>query len=290
MLLPVFCFGWGDSLTTKQKKTIVYGSGAAVYTASLVGLSAAWYSDYDQSPFHWFNDNSGWLQLDKYAHAFNSYGMGIGGIEIMKWTGMPRKKAIILGGLAGTFFLTPVEILDGFSAGWGASPGDLLANSIGSALAIGQELAWDEQRIQGKISYHQSKYIPFRPNVLGDNLPANILKDYNGHTFWLSGSPGAFFKDSFWPNWLQLSVGYGVDGLLGAESNVWEDAQGNVNDFSHFRRSKEYYLSLDIDLTRIKVKNSFLRKLMRGFNLIKIPAPTVRWSNGSAPKFYPLYF
>ncbi|TNE79898.1 MAG: DUF2279 domain-containing protein [Bacteroidetes bacterium] len=290
MLIPAFSFGWGDSLTTKQRKTIVYGTSAVTYTAIMTSLSIAWYSDFEKSPFHWFNDNSGWLQIDKFGHAFTSYGYGLGGIEMMKWTGIPKKKAIIIGGLAGTFFQSPIEILDGFSVGWGASPGDLLANFAGSAFLIGQELLWDEQRIQMKLSYFPSKYRELRPNVLGNNLPTSILKDYNAQTYWFSVSPGAFSKNSFWPNWLQLSFGYGIDGVLGAESNLWEDDMGNKYDYSHFRRNREYYLSLDIDLTRIKVKNSFLRKWMRAFNIIKIPAPAIRWSPGSAPRYYPLFY
>ncbi len=290
LLLPLYTFGWGDSLTVKQKKRIVYGSSAIAYTGIMTGLSIAWYSDYDQTSFHWFNDNKGWLQADKLGHVFTSYAYGIGGIELMKWTGMPKKKAIIIGGLAGSLFQTPIEILDGFSAAWGASPGDLIANSAGTALLIGQELLWDEQRFQLKLSYSPSPYREIRPNVLGNSLPTAILKDYNAQTYWLSSSPGAFFRNSFWPNWLQLSFGYGIDGVLGAESNTWTDAQGNHYDYSHIRRSREYYFSLDIDLTRIKVKSSFLQKWMRAFNVIKIPAPAIRWSPGRAPRYYPLYF
>ena len=55
-------------------------------------------------------------------------------------------------------FLTIIEILDGQSAEWGASSGDLIANSLGSFLAIGQELKWNEQRIQLKYSYIPSQW------------------------------------------------------------------------------------------------------------------------------------
>lgn len=279
-----------DSLNYKQRKTVVYAGSGIVYTGIMVGLSVAWYSDYAQSKFHFFNDNSGWLQIDKFGHSFTSYGYGLGGIEMMKWTGMEKKKAIIIGGLAGTIFQTPIEVLDGFSVGWGASPGDLIANVAGSAFAIGQELLWDEQRIQYKFSYSPSGYHQYRPNVLGENPIFAGLKDYNGQTYWLSSSPGAFFKDSFWPKWLQLSAGYGVGGLLGAESNIWTDQNGVVQDYSYIARRREYYLTLDIDLTQIKVRNSFLKKFMRAVNLIKIPAPAIRWSPGKKPVYYGLYF
>ena len=58
--------------------------------------------------------------------------------------------------MSGSIFLTIVEILDGTSKKWGASPGDLIANTAGSMLAILQELKTDEQSIQFKF-----KLLPF---------------------------------------------------------------------------------------------------------------------------------
>ena len=34
---------------------------------------------------------------------------------------------------------------------WGASSGDLIANTFGSLLVIGQEVAWNDQKIQLNI-------------------------------------------------------------------------------------------------------------------------------------------
>ncbi len=124
--------------------------------------------------------------MDKCGHAFTSYYEGVIGIEMMKWAGLPRKKAIWIGGLMGTFLQTPIEILDGFSAEWGASPGDLIANTTGSALCISQALLWDEQRIWMKFSYAPSDYAQYRPNALGSTFPEKLIKDYNAQTYWLS--------------------------------------------------------------------------------------------------------
>ena len=51
-----------------------------------------------------------------------------------------------------------IEILDGFSSQYGFSPGDFTANILGSGLFIGQEFAWDDQRIKLKFSFHKKNY------------------------------------------------------------------------------------------------------------------------------------
>jgi hypothetical protein len=44
--------------------------------------------------------------------------------------------------------------MDGHSAKWGFSKGDMLANIAGCVLFEGQQLLWHEQRISLKYSYH----------------------------------------------------------------------------------------------------------------------------------------
>ena len=140
----------------KQRKNILLISKGAAYTATLIGLNSLWYKDYPRSNFHFINDNREWLQMDKVGHMTSSYYMGVAGIEAYRWAGMNEEQAIWYGGLSGSFFLTAVEILDGFSAEWGASSGDLLANTLGSVLCISQEIYWNEQKIQLKYSYAKS--------------------------------------------------------------------------------------------------------------------------------------
>ena len=177
-----------DSAPTldKKKRNILLISEASIYTISLVGLNQLWYADYPKSNFHFINDNGEWLQMDKLGHLTASYYSGVAGIKAYQWTGMSRKNALWFGGLTGTFFLTIIEVLDGQSAEWGASSGDLIANSLGSFLAIGQELMWNEQRIQLKYSYSPSQWAEENPEQLGDTHLQRALKDYNGQTYWLS--------------------------------------------------------------------------------------------------------
>ena len=281
--------GQPDSLNQKRL-ALVGGVTAVAYTGTMITLNQAWYANYPRSSFHFINDNAEWLQIDKVGHTWTTLGYTIGGIELMRWTGMPRKKAIWIGGISAMFFQTSLEAFDGFSAEWGASAGDLLANTLGAAMVMSQEFAWEEQRIQLKMSFHMTGYAPIRPNLLGSSFPSRMLKDYNGQTYWLSVNPWSFAKQSSWPKWLNVSLGYGGDGLLGGHSNVWTDKSGRLMDYSDVPRQRQYYLSLDIDLQQLPIKNAFLKRLARMANIVKVPAPTLMYQHGGSWKFYPLYF
>lgn len=58
-----------DSLHAVRKKT-VYIAEASAIGAGLIGLNQMWYADYPQSKFHFYNDNSEWMQMDKVGHFY----------------------------------------------------------------------------------------------------------------------------------------------------------------------------------------------------------------------------
>ena len=124
----------------KKRRNILLISEASAYTVALVGLNQLWYADYPKSSFHFINDNEEWLQMDKMGHMSASYYTGVAGIKAYEWAGFSRKNTIWYGGMMGSIFLTVIEVLDGTSEQWGASSGDLIANTTGSLLAIGQAL------------------------------------------------------------------------------------------------------------------------------------------------------
>ncbi|NJM25882.1 MAG: DUF2279 domain-containing protein, partial [Bacteroidia bacterium] len=109
--------------------------------------------------------------------------------------------------------LVPVEIFDGFSDAYGASAGDLIADAAGPLLYLGQKALWQEVRIHPKFSFHQTRYAPMRPDLLGDNLTSEVLKDYNGQTYWLSVDVDKFIQ---FPRWLNIAVGYGAEEMITA--------------------------------------------------------------------------
>jgi hypothetical protein len=276
-----------DSLSVLRARKITLGASSLALTGgSLVYLNQAWYQQYSSSDFHFFNDNDEWFQMDKYGHTLTTYQTGRLMMGAMKWAGCSRKSQLIVGGMSGLAYMTAIEVMDGYSTGWGFSWGDMGANALGSGLAIGQEALWKQQRIQLKFSFYQSPYAQYRPELLGKSLSTQVLKDYNGQTYWLSVNPSSFFKtENRFPKWISIAVGYGADGMLGARYNniVVMDENGNTRSFDRYR---QYYLSLDIDFTRIPVKSKFLKAVFSGLNIIKVPFPNLELSEGKL-KFNP---
>ena len=156
-----------DSSTVDRRKlNFLLIGGSVAYTATMVGLYNMWYKDYATSSFHFQSDNNQWMGLDKLGHSTTAYWLGRIGYHSLKWAGVKEKHSVWYGGSVGLFFLTTVEIFDGFSEGWGASWGDIAANVAGAGLFIGQQLGWKEQRIILKFSYHPTEYAQYRPDVL----------------------------------------------------------------------------------------------------------------------------
>ncbi|HJS01726.1 MAG TPA: DUF2279 domain-containing protein [Flavobacterium sp.] len=268
-----------------KRKNAVFISEAAVSTVALVGLNQLWYADYPRSKFHFINDNKDWLQMDKAGHVYSSYHLGRLSSEMLEWSGLSPKKQLIYGSGFGFAFLTAVEVLDGFSSQWGASTGDVIANATGTALYVSQELIWKEQRITPKFSFHTTRFAKYRPELLGKTFNEQILKDYNGQTYWLSANLKSFFKSSKIPKILNLAIGYGGDGMLGekGENSLEIDAQNRL-------KSRQFYLSLDLDLTKIETKSHFLKTFFSVFSVLKIPAPTLEYSANEGFRTHLLYF
>ena len=273
-----------DSLNLKRQNTVII-SEAVLAAGTLIGLSKAWYADYPKSDFHFINDNSDWLQMDKFGHVFASYHLGRFGAEMLQWSGVNKKKQLLYGAGLGFAFLTAVEVFDGYSSQWGASSGDIIANASGTALYVSQELIWKEQRITPKFSFHTTKYAGYRPEVLGSSYTEQILKDYNGQTYWLSVNLHSFAKGSKIPKWLNVALGYGAEGMItGNKENTTTTYTPNP------QRFRQLYLSLDVDLTKIKTNSYFLKTIFSVFNSLKIPAPTIEFVQFNDIKYHFIYF
>jgi len=254
-----------NKIAQKKKRTwLIAGANVIGYGGTMIGLSSAWYSQYDQTKFHTFNDFPEWNQVDKVGHLFSAYIESRASMELWRWTGMDRKKRIWIGGMSGAAYQTVIEVLDGYSAGWGWSWGDFGANILGSGAMVAQELAWDEQRIKLKFSFHRKKYddphLNLRSNQLfGESTAERLIKDYNGQTYWASMNIKDFFKNSTLPAWLSVAVGYGAEGLFGGTQNIARDDNGNIT-FSRpdIKRYRQWFIAPDIDLTKIKTNKTKL--------------------------------
>lgn len=273
---PKSFFTPSDSLHLARRNAVII-TESVLGSAALIGLNQLWYADYPKSKFHFINDNAEWLQMDKAGHLYSSYHLGRFGAEALQWSGVSKKDQLIYGATLGFVFLSAVEIMDGHSAEWGASSGDIIANALGTGLYVSQELLWNEQRIIPKFSFHTTAFAQQNPNVLGSSFSEQLLKDYNGQTYWLSANLNAFFPNSSFPKWLNIALGYGADGMLSGNSN------GD-------NRERQFYLSFDINFQKIRTNNSVLKTIFSLINTIKVPAPTVSFGSFSGLKGHVFYF
>ena len=286
-------FSQTDSITKLNRKENIVGltlSGG--YLGSMLGLYQLWYTDYPQSKFHFFNDNKEWLHMDKVGHSYSAYTAGKYSIEMLKWAVYTNRQAAIAGPLYGYLYQTTIEVIDGFSSEWGFSGGDMLANTIGTGLVMGQALAWNEQRISIKLSFLPTSFAKVRPEVLGRNLVENLFKDYNGQTYWLCVNPKSFAPKSNWPGWLDISLGYGATGMYGGEDNIWF-SRGDIGqyiDYSSTPRRMKFYLAPNINLEKLKVKKKWLKYSLKILNTLKFPLPALNFTQGVGFKFEPLKF
>ena len=121
-------------------------------------------------------------------------------------------------------------------------------------------------------------------STLGNGFLEEVLKDYNGQTYWLCANVHSFFKNSSIPEWLNIAVGYGAEGMLSGKSE-------SVNNLIISpERKRQYYLSLDVDLTKIKTNSHVLKSVFDVLNVIKVPFPTLELDGKNGLKAHFIYF
>lgn len=263
---------------------LITGAG---YTASQVGLYSLWYRDQQRQSFTFFNDAPQWKQVDKTGHAYSAYHLSHLGSRAFLNAGMPVRKSYWYGALMGKLMLLPVEFFDAYSEAYGFSWADVAANTAGALLLPLQYEIWREVRVHPKFSFQRTSFASLRPNTLGSGLHEEMIKDYNGQTYWLSFDLHRFFPGRSFPKWLNLAVGYGAENMI--------FARDHENQSVGMQPYRQWYLAPDIDLSHYrKEPSSFGNKLFNGIlyvvNLIHLPAPALGYESGRGFRFYPLYF
>lgn len=280
--------GWlaPDSAANKTRTWLVVG-GTTVATAGLYGyLGAVWYSGQTRSRFHWYDDWRYWQQLDKLGHAYGAYQESRAMTRLLLWAGWKRRNAAVWGGVSGFLLQSPIEIFDGFMRDYGASSADLVFNAAGAGLCALNELLWAEQRLQLRFSYFPTDYPKKRPDLLGRSVAQQLLKDYNGQTYWLGVRLSSFLPTgkakTIWPAWLNPAIGYSGGGMLGGYGDLdWPTVRA--------REYRRFFLSLQIDWEQIKTNSAGLKLLFYALNCLHVPAPALEWSSGNF-RAHAMYF
>lgn len=315
---PFFSLQPADTL---HKPRLWAGVGAAttLYGSALVLLHRDWVASGSTSRFHTINDLGDWNQMDKAGHALLAYNESRWLYAGARWAGVRPGAAAWTGFAGGQILMTTLEVFDGYATPGGFSWSDMGFNLFGSGLFLAQQLGWQEQRIALKVSawpktYPSDPIYPVSPagsdgsttlqkrseDLYGTGPVSLFFKNYNANTVWVSLNPRSFFAEraTWLPPWLNVAVGMGADNLFAGQGYEWK---GNINcsgpdcdvyrlDQDAYPRTRQFYLSFDIDLTRLPVRNRFLRLLAGAVNIIKIPAPALEITNRGDVRFHALHF
>ncbi|MBI5914965.1 MAG: DUF2279 domain-containing protein [Bacteroidetes bacterium] len=295
----------------RQRFWATAGTGTAVYGGLSVALWNAWYKDYPLTGFHTFNDWGEWNDMDKAGHLFSAWTGCHYAFRGARWTGMGRRSAMWTAAGVGMGIMATMEVMDGFSEQYGFSWGDIGFNTLGVALFVSQEVLWQEQRIQMKISCVRPGY-PEEPlysvdgsrsttldkraaGLYGTNFFNLLIKDYNAITEWCSVNVHSFLKNresSKFPAWLNVAVGYGAGNIYGGFENKWTAADGTVfePDPDRYPRYRQFYLSPDVDWSKIPTRHKWLKFTLGLFNFLKFPAPAFEMNTLGKAKFHYLHW
>lgn len=254
-----------DSLLVRKGITHAVLSASAV--SSLVGLNQVWYAPYSTSAFHVFNDSKQWMQMDKCGHAFTGYLLTHELNRIHYWAAGKHQPWV--GAVYAMSYLSALELMDGFSSGWGFSGSDMVANGVGVGLAFSQSYFLKRQVLIPKFSFSGTSYAGLRPEILGSTYAEQLLKDYNGQTYWVSVPLASFLNLPKRFKWICISLGYGCDAKLVGSQNTWNG----------FNARRQVYLSLDIDGSSLAPKHPKLKKVLTHLNWIKVPFPSLEFSS-----------
>lgn len=282
-----------DTFNKKRFATVI-GTEAAAYGAVLVGLNYAWYKDYPKSKFHSFDDSKEWQQIDKCGHTYTAYFQSNLARDVLVWSGVPKKKAAIYGGLSAFIAQGTIEVFDGFSSKWGASWSDIGANTLGAALSTTQNYFWNEQRIRLKYSIHKVDYPDAHLKARADELYGTglqrLIKDYNGATYWISVNTASFIPKQKRARWLNIAVGYGAGDMYGGFNNTWTDKNGLFHNHTNIPRYRKFLISPDIDFEKIPVKRNGWKPILKFLNLVKAPAPALEVNTKGQVIFHTMYW
>lgn len=266
----------------RQKKNTPYligGSVTAIGGGVFYLMRKAWWTEQSTS-FHFDKDRD-----YKYANNLDKLGHFQGGIwaadfynYAFKQMGYTNKQSGLYALAMTVGFQTLIEIKDGFSPNWGFSVGDVSAGALGGLWIIGKQHSEFIRQTDFKFSYwvHSTKYF----QVASHKVKIFHADDYLNQIYWFS-TPINYLtanKIKGLPDWLNVSVGFGID------ADTWSSKVSGEGG------KWEFFIAPDINLEKLfKPKKVFWQKVAHTFNYIKFPMPTLQ-IGPYKPKYHWLYF
>lgn len=261
------CFGGTPRRTTELQVLPTVGLGVG-YAALVIGLhvnqSNAWWRD-NTGSFHFVEDIQYAKGLDKAGHAYSGYAMTSFCSDLLMECGVSYKPAIWYGAGMGLAYMTYVEVQDGFAKDWGFSPTDAASNVLGVGIYLAQQYIPFIQNFTPRWSYIPTNWVG---NNMINKRPKTFIDDYNGTTMWVAMNINNMLPvslESYWPDWMMLSIGYGIDNY----------AVDDINGQPLPVKSK-FLIGIDYDWVKILPDMSGVLNYMKQIlNHIRIPGPTL---------------
>ncbi|MDY0080544.1 MAG: DUF2279 domain-containing protein [Ignavibacteriaceae bacterium] len=242
----------------------------------------AWYK-YGTVKWHTFNDwYNAKLNLDKTGHAHMTMLYNKLIYHTARWTNMGEKEANWSSAGIAWLMQFQIELYDAYFENWGFSWPDVGANTIGAFYPTLQREFPLLQNFNLKYSYHPS-------SDLEQKFVNDFINDYEGTTYWLTINVHEFLPEAikeYYPDWLNIALGYGVNGIFHSDGNWNHDVKNNKRGLGR----EEWYIALDYDFMKVfkPKEGTFWYTLLDLLNAVHLPAPTIRFSPSAI--YYGLYF
>lgn len=254
------------------KMTILGVAAAGAFTGFHIYYANTWWKD-QRDFFKYAADGYYARNMDKASHIFTANFFTVATATAYEWAGVSPDKALFYGAITSMAYETYIEINDGFAPNWGFDWGDMGANILGAVYPFIQNEVKPLENINFKWSFHPDWLA--KKTAEGDDL----LDDYTNMTFWMSVNPMIVLPRSvtdakFYPKFLALALGMSLQNA--------SHSGGSAN------AKTEWYIALDLDITKLPGKSDFMKKLKKILNFYHFPAPAVRISPSGV--WYGLYF
>jgi hypothetical protein len=249
---------------SSTKKTLATAMIGTLVTGTLIDSYFTWWATAEK-PFSFLgHDGENWLSgahngIDKPGHLFGAYCMFKLVHNTLLWGGFDRSTAFWWATGLGLWNGLEIEIGDAFTP-YGFDYQDLVFDFAGVGYAMLQSQVPFLQDFNLKFSYWSKK---------GFTSPANFTTDYDALTIWMTVNVHNLLPtslDKYWPEFLRLAVGYGVD------DNATR---------------REMAIGLDLSLESLfSPSNEDWRLAARLGDVVHLPAPTIKFTQGKAPRTY----
>ena len=256
------------------------------------GLTVTLAGSYYYAKNTWWTGESGKFHFDNgpdftYALNVDKAGHFIGGLQssdmlssALKWSGMKERQALWYGAMYGTGLQFAIEMKDGYATYWGFSKWDLILGSSGSFWPIAQEYLHFCRAFDFKLSYWKRSNIYWELEAQRGKYPSKFAwhEDYPNQTYWLSADINRFLKQDWWPDYIYVAFGFGLN-----------DKQYLDKESRKIGGRNEFYIALDYNIPKLlsRYNTPLANSIKHWMNYIKLPSPTIQISPSF--EFYPFF-